>query len=162
MRPPPRLRRGAALVLAGAAALLAAGCALHVTNTEARGEAAKAGPAAGPGGSVYLGWRVFQDRCARCHGADAAGTDRGADLRPRVAGMSPRRFVNLVLRRYDWGSARDNDGLADDVLARREEPLAMPAWEGEPRVSAHILDLYAYLAARAEGTQGPGRPAGPR
>jgi hypothetical protein len=25
-------------------------------------------------------------------------------------------------------------------------------------VSAHIVDLYAYLSARAEGTQGPGRP----
>jgi mono/diheme cytochrome c family protein len=140
----------AALLLA-----LAAGCAVHVTNLQAREAAA---PPATPGGSVYLGWRVYQDRCARCHGSDATGTDRGADLRPRVAGMSPRRFVNLVLRRYDWGSARDNEGLADDVLARREEPLAMPAWEGEPRVGAHILDLYAYLAARAEGALGPGRP----
>jgi hypothetical protein len=34
----------------------------------------------------------------------------------------------------------------------------MPAWDGNPMVSAHIVDLYAYLSARAEGTQGPGRP----
>ena len=27
----------------------------------------------------------------------------------------------------------------------------MPAWQGEPKVDAHIVDLYAYLAARAEG-----------
>jgi hypothetical protein len=34
-----------------------------------------------------------------------------------------------------------------------------PALQGKPRVNAHIVDLYAYLAARAEGLQGPGRPA---
>jgi hypothetical protein len=37
--------------------------------------------------------------------------------------------------------------------------LTMPAWQGEPRVTAHIVDLYAYLSARAQGTQGPDRPA---
>jgi hypothetical protein len=26
-------------------------------------------------------------------------------------------------------------------------------------VNAHIVDLYAYVSARAQGTQGPGRPA---
>jgi len=150
--------RPAGALLAASLLALAAGCAVHVTNIEAREAAARAAAPAVPGGSPYLGWRVFQDRCASCHGSDATGTERGADLRPRVAGMSARRFVNLVLRRYDWGTARDNESLEDDVLARREEPLAMPAWEGEPRVSAHILDLYAWLAARADGTLGPGRP----
>jgi len=33
-----------------------------------------------------------------------------------------------------------------------------PAAEGEPQDSAHIMDLYAYLSARAAGTQGAGRP----
>ena len=45
-------------------------------------------------------------------------------------------------------------------MQRREAALTMPAWEGEPRVNAHIVDLYTYLSPRAEGTQGPGRPAG--
>jgi hypothetical protein len=34
----------------------------------------------------------------------------------------------------------------------------MPTWQGEPAVNAHILDLYTYLSARAEGRIGNGRP----
>lgn len=34
----------------------------------------------------------------------------------------------------------------------------MPAWDGKPIVTTHIVDLHAYLSARAQGTQGPGRP----
>jgi hypothetical protein len=78
--------------------------------------------------------------------------------------MGPRRFVGLVLTRYDWSLPVPADGTArerqvDDILQRKDGVLAMPAWQGEPRVTAHIADLYAYLSARAEGTQGPGRPA---
>jgi hypothetical protein len=80
--------------------------------------------------------------------------------------MGSRRFVNLVLRRYDWSlpagqanaESAAREALIDEILQRREEALAMPAWQGEPRVSAHIVDLYAYLSARADGTQGPDRP----
>ncbi len=36
--------------------------------------------------------------------------------------------------------------------------LHLPAWQDEPRVNAHILDLYAYLSARAEGRLSIGRP----
>jgi hypothetical protein len=122
--------------------------------------------AAAPG-SVYTGWRVFQDRCAGCHGPTATGTAGGPDLLPRVREMNSRRFVNLVLSRYDWslpaaqaasqGAARE--ALIDAIVQRKEGMLTMPAWQGEPRVSAHIVDLHAYLSARAEGTQGPDRPA---
>ena len=41
----------------------------------------------------------------------------------------------------------------------RAGALTMPAWQNEPAVQAHVKDLYTYLAARSEGTQGPGRPA---
>lgn len=143
--------------------LLLAACAVEWQNTQPAQELARQ---AKPPGSVYTGWRVFQDRCARCHGPAATGTADGPDLLPRVREMGPRRFVGLVLRRYDWsmpsGEARSEGAVRDawieDVLQRREGPLTMPAWEGEPRVNAHIADLYAYLSARAEGTQGPGRP----
>jgi len=37
--------------------------------------------------------------------------------------------------------------------------LTMPAWQGEPRVNAQIVDLHAYVSARAQGTQGLDRPA---
>jgi hypothetical protein len=81
--------------------------------------------------------------------------------------MGSRRFVGLVLQRYDWSlpaakatsDSTAREALIDDIVQRRQGAVTMPAWEGEPRVSAHIVDLYAYLSARAEGTQGPGRPA---
>jgi mono/diheme cytochrome c family protein len=151
-------------VLAVAATAWLGGCAVQIQNLEpARELAAESGPF----GSVYTGWRVFQDRCAGCHGTDAMGTAKGPDLLPKVREMGPRRFVSVVLTRYDWelpaaqagstGAARET--LIDEVLQRQSTALPMPAWQGEPQVDAHIVDLYAYLAARAEGTQGPGRPA---
>lgn len=115
---------------------------------------------------TYLGWRYFQQHCARCHGTEATGSDSAPNLLVRVRGMSEERFVATVLNRYQWtlpageaaaaGAARE--ALIADVLQRRRGELDMPAWEGEPVVKAHIGDLYAYLEARAAGTLGPGRP----
>jgi mono/diheme cytochrome c family protein len=157
------MRSVARHAIAGAAALLLAGCAVQVQNTQPAQELAQR---ARPPGSVYAGWRVFQDRCTACHGADATGTAQGPDLLPRVREMTARRFVALVLNRYDWGlppaqpgsSRGASDAQIDSVLDGAQGAIAMPAWQGEPRVNAHIVDLYAYLSARAQGTQGPGRP----
>ncbi len=164
-----RPRHPAAWLLAAALVLGLAGCAIEFQNRQPAQQLARE---AQPPGAVYVGWRVFQDRCASCHGAAATGGNgatAGPDLLPRLREMGPRRFVNAVLRRYDLGDlprtqagaddAPARDALVDEVLQRRRGTLTMPAWEGEPTVSAHIADLYAYLAARAEGTQGPGRPA---
>ncbi len=145
-------------------ALTLAACAVEVQNTQPAKEMARQ---AQPPGSVYTGWRVFQDKCVGCHGAEARGTERGPDLLPRVRDMGPRRFVNVVLYRYDWslpasragGEGAAREALIEQILQRQEQAQQMPAWQGEPRVNAHIADLYAYLSARAEGTQGPGRPA---
>ena len=157
-------RRG--LLYAGAltSALLLAGCAVELQNRQPAQELAQQSK---PPGSVYTGWRVFQDRCAGCHGPAATGTPAAPDLLPKVLEMGSRRFVGLVLKRYDWsfpaaqasseGPARE--ALIEAIEQRKEGLLTMPAWEGEPRVSAHVVDLYAYLSARAQGTQGPGRPA---
>lgn len=157
-------RRGL-LYAAGAfaSALLLAGCALELENKQAAQEMAQL---AKPPGSVYIGWRVFQDKCASCHGPAATGTSNAPDLLPKVRDMSSRQFVSLVLQRYDWnlppdqakGDAAAREALVEVIMQRKEAPLTMPAWEGEPRVSAHIADLYAYLSARVEGAQGPGRP----
>jgi len=146
-------------------ALLLAGCAaeVEVENVQAAQEVARLSE---PPGSVYTGWRVFQDRCARCHGPDATGTGIAPDLLPKVGEMGPRRFIGLVLQRYDWNlpptqDGRDSaamDALIEQIMESKGPVLSMPAWEGEPRVSAHIVDLYAYLSARAEGRQGKGRP----
>lgn len=147
-----------------AAALWLAGCAVEFQNAQPAKELAQATK---PPGSVYTGWRVFQDKCAVCHGPAATGSASAPDLLPRVRDMGSRRFVGLVLKRYDWnlppaqagseGAARE--ALIEQLVQRQAKALTMPAWQGEPRVNAHIVDLYAYLSARAQGTQGPGRPA---
>jgi mono/diheme cytochrome c family protein len=155
-----RLLGGTAL----ASALLLAGCAVEVQNRTAALEFEQLSR---PPGSVYTGWRVFQDKCAACHGPAATGAAGGPDLLPRVRTMGSRQFVSLVLTRYDWGLAAAQAGsegaareaLIDDVVQQKAGMLTMPAWQGEPRVSAHIVDLYAYVSARAQGTQGPDRPA---
>jgi hypothetical protein len=118
---------------------------------------------------IYLGWRVFQDKCARCHGADATGTDKAPGLLERVKPMSRTRFVATVLQRYKWvlpaQEAGHESGTPDALvqgIARREKgELSMPAWEKEPSVKAHIADIYDYLQARASGALGPGRPPWP-
>jgi len=152
---------GAAL----ASTLLLAGCAgVEVQNRQAAQELAQRSK---PPGSVYTGWRVFQDRCAGCHGPAATGTAGAPDLLPRVREMGSRQFVSLVLKRYDWSlpaaqagsESATRESLIDAVVQRKQGLLTMPAWQGEPRVNAHIADLYAYVSARAQGTQGPGRPA---
>lgn len=144
--------------------LLLAGCAVELQNRQPAQQLAEL---AKPPGSVYTGWRVFQDRCAGCHGPAATGTAAAPDLLPRVRDMGTRRFVGLVLNRYDWNlpparagsDSATREALIDDVMQRKEFALTMPAWQGEPRVNAHIVDLFAYLSARAQGTQGPERPA---
>jgi len=150
-------------LVALAIALALPGCAVEVQNRQASQTLARE---AAPPGSVYAGWRVYQDRCARCHGADASGSATAPDLRVTMREMGPRRFVGLVLRRYDWnlpagqaaGESAAREALIDQVLQRGEAALLMPAWGSEPGVSGHVMDLYAYLAARAEGTQGPEQP----
>jgi mono/diheme cytochrome c family protein len=143
-----------------ASVLLLAGCAVEWQNREPAREMAKL---SSPPGSVYTGWRVFQARCASCHGEAATGTANAPNLLLRVGEMGKNRFVGLVLHRYDWslpptatGEARE--AQVESILQRNDAALTMPAWQGEPTVSAHIVDLYAYLSARAQGSQGPGRP----
>lgn len=158
-----RVTTGLAIAVAAAAGL--AGCAggVDIQNRHAAQEMAQRTK---PPGSVYTGWRVFQDKCAACHGPAALGTGTAPNLVLRVREIGPRQFVDLVLKRYDWqlpatrpGEASpEHEALIEQILQRKAGELAMPAWEGEPRVSAHIADLYAYLSARAEGRQGPERP----
>lgn len=156
------MRISALLPWYAALCMLSPGCAVEVANTQATRELTRG---SSPPGSVYAGWRLFQDRCARCHGESGTGAG-GPDLLPRVRALGPRRFVDLVLHRYEWGIPAPDaasqsaalDALVDSILRREAGALTMPVWEGEPRVQAHIADLYAYLSARADGRAGPDRP----
>jgi len=157
---PHVVRKTLALALAVVAL---AGCAVEHSKPAPQLE-----PQSRPAGSVYLGWRVFEDRCARCHGPSATGKPDAPDLLVTMRTLGPHEFADRVLRRYDWATVSSNDprgtdraAYVDDVVQRRQGELTMPAWQNEPSVTAHVIDLYAYLAARSEGSQGPGRPAGP-
>ncbi len=120
---------------------------------------------------TYTGWRLFHTACYGCHGVGAVGTDLAPNLVQRVKMMTPRAFAAKVLTSYrivqpgDESNATDRsaalDALIDDVLRRERgirSLIAMPAWDDYPEVSPHVLDLYAYLSARADGALGPGKP----
>lgn len=154
-----------ALVAVLAAAWAASACSVEWQNLQPARELARQQSA--QAGNLYAGWRLFQDRCAGCHGVDAGGQGNAPDLRVRLRSLGSRSFASLVLNRYDWGlpgtpstsDAPARDAWVDAVVQRQTGTVTMPAWRGEPGVSAHVMDLYAYLAARSEGTQGPDKPA---
>jgi mono/diheme cytochrome c family protein len=143
--------------------VLLGGCSVEIQNTQPAQAVARQ---AQPAGSVAVGWRVFQQRCASCHGPAAMGGSGIPNLLPLVREMGPRQFVSQVLYRYDWGIAPEiakgasagRADLVESIVQRREGQITMPAWQGEPVVTAQIMDLYAYLSARADGSQGPEQP----
>ena len=155
------------LIAALSAAVLLAACAAEIQNTQPAKDVAKL---AKPPGSASIGWRVYQERCVQCHGVQGTGGAGIPNLLPSVREMSSREFVNVVLTRYDkgydWGlpqtragaNAAAQPGVVESVLNRDQGQITMPAWQGEPVVTAHILDLYAYLSGRAQGTLDAGRP----
>ena len=120
---------------------------------------------------TYLGWKVFHTTCYSCHGVDAVGTDVAPSLLERVKLLSPREFAFKVLTRYRI-VVPSSDAAGDDQTAVREAiieevlkqergkkgEILMPPWETNTTVKPHVLDLYAYLSARADGALGPGRP----
>jgi cytochrome c5 len=122
---------------------------------------------------TYAGWRLFHTACYGCHGVDATGTDLAPNLVERIKSMSPRDFVTKVLTSYrlmpaasgaEGNSSDDNaalEGLIEQALRKDRSAaklIAMPAWDDNPRVRPHVLDLYAYLTARADGKLAPGKP----
>ena len=115
---------------------------------------------------VYLGWRVYQDKCARCHGPAASGTNQAPNLVLRVTSLNEAQFTDKVLRRYKGivpGLDASGEGSAREALIRaiideQRGELKMPSWQAEPAVTAHLGDLYEYLSARSAGAIGPERP----
>lgn len=120
---------------------------------------------------TYTGWRLFHSACYGCHGVDALGTDVAPNLVERIGAMTPRAFVTKVLTSYRIVLSPGESG-ADDRTAVREAMIeevlrrqrgergqvVMPAWRADPKVDPHVLDLFAYLSARADGKLGPGEP----
>ena len=120
---------------------------------------------------TFTGWRIFHTTCYGCHGVDALGTDVAPNLVERIRTMTPRAFATKVLTSYRI-VLPESEANTDDRSAVREAMLAevmrqergargqiiMPAWETNPKIQPHVLDLFAYLSARADGKLGPGKP----
>lgn len=121
---------------------------------------------------TYFGWRVFHSACHGCHGFGATGTDVAPNLLERVRTMTPRTFAVKVLTSYRLmppgtgaraeDRAREREATVEDILRRERgsagSRITMPAWEDDDAVKPHVLDLYAYLMARADGKLAPGQP----
>lgn len=120
---------------------------------------------------TYNGWRLFHSSCHGCHGVDAVGSAVAPNLVERIGSYTPRGFASKVLTSYRIVRMSPDDAPADSEAERaalleeimkrersaRGQPV-MPAWDGDDDVPPHVLDLYAYLNARAEGGLGPGKP----
>src|SRR5690606_21971352 len=114
---------------------------------------------------TYTGWQVFRENCAACHGEGAVGTDRAPALVESMKLLSPAEFRAKVLSRYSV-TLPLSDAVSEDGVTTREAMAEaakrgaphMPPWQTNPYVSAHIDELYAYLAARTDGVIGPGVP----
>ena len=120
---------------------------------------------------TFTGWRLFHTACYGCHGVDAVGTDLAPNLVERVKTMTPRAFATKVLTSYrialpaSDASTEDRSAVREAMIEEvmRQErgargQIVMPAWEADPKVHPHVLDLFAYLSARADGKLGPGKP----
>lgn len=116
---------------------------------------------------TFSGWRIFHTSCHGCHGVGGTGTDMAPNLVERIKTMTPRGFATKVLTSYRIVGvgpderAAEREALLEEVLRRERTArgqVVMPAWEADAEVPPHVLDLYAYLNARADGALGPGRP----
>ncbi len=117
---------------------------------------------------TYVGWRLFHSACFGCHGVGGVGTTVAPNLLERMANMTPRDFASKVLTSYrlvspaDEESAQAREATLEEILKRDRRAargqVLMPAWGGHADVPPHVLDLYAYLSARAAGDLGPGEP----
>ena len=120
---------------------------------------------------TFNGWLVFHTACFMCHGRDALGTDIAPSLVTGVKDMSVKEFSSKVLTRYritigsSEANADNQAAMRDAIMAEvmraergRKGTVSMPAWQSNTGVEAHLLDLYAYLKARADGALPSGRP----
>jgi mono/diheme cytochrome c family protein len=91
-----------------------------------------------PAAAVREGYRRYQGVCSHCHGPDGLGSSFASGL---IAPLPNReRFAAVVL-----GGASGPRGV-------------MRGFAGDPNVEPHLDAIYAYLAERASGRLGRGRP----
>ena len=133
---PPR----AAVAGRGRRAGLLAGLLLLSLMSPPPHRPAWAGSAALPSdpASVREGYRRYQGVCGHCHGPDGSGSSFAPGLITPLA--SRERFAAAVLE-----GASGPRGV-------------MRGFAGDPNVEPYLEAIYAYLAGRASGRLGRGRP----
>jgi hypothetical protein len=120
---------------------------------------------------TYAGWKLFHSGCQACHGVGGVGTGIAPNLVERIGNYTPRGFATKVLTSYrivpmspDSGppeTLAEREALLELVMKRERQERGqpqMPAWDSDVEVAPHVLDIYAYLGARADGLLGPGKP----
>jgi mono/diheme cytochrome c family protein len=130
----------AAVVGWGRRAGLLAGLLLLALMSPSPHRPAWAGSAAPPRdpASVREGYRRYQGVCGHCHGPDGSGSSFAPGLITPLA--SRERFAAAVLE-----GASGPRGV-------------MRGFAGDPNVEPYLDAIYAYLAGRASGRLGRGRP----
>jgi mono/diheme cytochrome c family protein len=98
---------------------------------------AKPGDVAAPQ-VILTGYRRYNSACNHCHGPDGVGSTFAPSLIEQPLPFA--RFEEIV---------RDGSATGTSV---------MRGFADDPNVAPYIGDIYAYLAARADGTIGRGRP----
>jgi mono/diheme cytochrome c family protein len=118
--------------------------------------------------ATYRGWRAYHSACHACHGVDAVGTTIAPSLVERVRDLTAKQFTIKVITSYrivmgqsevkgdDETAIRER--FAEEAMRSEAGELRMPAWGDDAGIRPRIMDLYAYLRARADGVLGPGEP----
>ncbi|SRR5579875_184798 len=109
----------------------------------ALGLAVLAGPVAA--GDAAAGRKIFEERCARCHGAN--GTGNGPDLAKLHPTSSPVNWTNPVVMRQ-WSDQEIVDIITKGGKAVGSSPV-MPRFGGKLS-DAQIHDLLAFIRTLAK------------
>ncbi len=91
---------------------------------------------------TYNGFRRYHADCHVCHGPAGLGSSYAPALMESMKTMDWMSFVDVIVR--------GREGTDNKV---------MPPFAGNTDVLANMLDIYAYLRARADDVIGPVRPA---
>jgi mono/diheme cytochrome c family protein len=87
---------------------------------------------------ILNGYRRYHSACNHCHGPDGVGSTFAPSLIDDALPLA--RFEEIV---------RDGSATGTSV---------MRGFADDPNVAPYVRDIHVYLAARADGTIGRGRP----
>jgi len=94
---------------------------------------------------VYSGYRRYHAECHVCHGPDGMGSSFAPALATSLKTLSYDDYAEIVV------NGRTNVSTSQENV--------MPAFGLNPNVMCFLVDIYAYLKARADDAIGRGRPA---